>query len=41
MDPSQRPEWARAKGQAHPPARTFIDATTPPELVAVTARSFA
>lgn len=40
MDPSQRPEWALARGQEHPPARTFIDATTPPGLAASTARSF-
>ena len=40
MDPSQRPEWARARGQTHPQPRSFIDATTPPGLAASTARSF-
>ncbi|MEV8532240.1 UbiD family decarboxylase [Streptomyces sp. NPDC051211] len=41
MDPSQTPDWARARGGTPDvPPRTFIDATTPYRLRAHTERSF-
>ncbi|HWH01495.1 MAG TPA: UbiD family decarboxylase [Pilimelia sp.] len=40
MDPSQRADWASARGQPHPPGRTFIDATVPYALRHRAARSF-
>ncbi|MBV9013765.1 MAG: UbiD family decarboxylase [Pseudonocardiales bacterium] len=40
MDPSQRPEWAAARGADGASARSFIDATTPYRLRHATKRSF-
>ncbi|MBV8542278.1 MAG: UbiD family decarboxylase [Pseudonocardiales bacterium] len=40
MDPSQRPEWGRARGADGATARSFIDATIPYRLRRSTRRSF-